>query len=388
MTLQPTLESRSILFGVTTAQSLKLLGDIPKAMVELGWNVCLVSGDTASPVPGSLSGIKIHRLPMLRNPVPLRDAFSLMRWIILLLKVKPAIVVAGTPKAALLGLLAALMCRVPIRIYQLRGLRLETASGATRLLLTVVEWVTAKCATSILAVSTSLKDEYCRLGFSEAKKIEVLGLGSSHGVDIHRFHPTKWSSWEPPEPEVREAISTKASIIGFVGRLSADKGAEELLLSCKILRASSIPFSLLIIGPMEGDDSAVKALASLKKEAVVIGPVEDVAPYYSIMDLLVLPTHREGFPNVVLEAAASGIPSVTTSATGAVDSVVPGKTGLLVPPKDATALADAIIRLITQPQLLQEFGDNARNWSISNFDSDHVTRQHSDYFMRRLTQET
>ena len=352
-------------------------------MAEIGWKVHVVAGDTASEVPKGLDGITVHIVPMNRNPSPLKDLHSLVRWILLLSRVKPAIVVIGTPKASLVGMLAALFCRVPVRVYQLRGLRLQTVSGPAQHVLSLMEWITAKSSTKILAVSNSLKDEYCRLGLSDIEKIEVLGLGSSHGVDVDYFHPTRWSVWEPPELKLKRAKSGEMPILGFVGRFSKDKGARELLQCCQVLLEAGITHTILIIGPLEGDEEALIELRRLNRDTVIAGAVKDVAPYYSVMDLLLLPTHREGFPNAVLEAAASGVPTVTTTATGAIDSVIDGQTGKIVPAHDGYALGTAVIGLLTDPQLLKKMGLNARSWVVSNFDSDRVTKNHAVYLTHK-----
>jgi len=382
----PTVENQTILFGVTSSQSLRLLGKIPSAMAEIGWAVHVVAGDTASGVPKSLAGIKLHTLPMVRNPSPLKDFHSLVGWIRLVHKVKPKIVVIGTPKAALLGLLASLLCRVPFRVYQLRGLRLQTVSGLASHVLFLMEWITAKSSTTILAVSKSLKDEYCRVGLGDSKKIEVLGFGSSHGVDVHYFHPTRWLSWEPHEPKLRQARSAGIPILGFVGRFSKDKGAQELLQCCRVLRESGITHALLVVGPIEGDEESLNNLKRLCPETIVTGPVADVAPYYSIMDLLLLPTHREGFPNAVLEAAASGVPAITTNATGAIDSVVDGQTGIVVAARDGDALAAKIMEMLCNPKLVSKLAKNARAWALSRFDSEIVTKNYVNYF-RKIAKE-
>jgi len=381
---EPAAENETILFGVTSSQSLRLLGKIPRAMSEIGYNVWVVSGDTASEAPRDLDGIEIHIVPMTRNPSPLKDLHSFVRWILLLSRLKPAIVVIGTPKASLIGMLAALCCQVPVRVYQLRGLRLQTVSGPARNVLSFLEWITAKCSTNILAVSNSLKNEYCRLGLSQAKKIEVLGLGSSHGVDVDYFHPTRWSVWEPPELTLKRAKSGHMPILGFVGRFSKDKGAQELLQCCQVLLEAGITHTLLVIGPLEGDEEALDELRRINRDTIMAGSVDDVAPYYSLMDLLILPTHREGFPNAVLEAAASGVPAVTTDTTGAIDSVIDGQTGTIVPAHDGYALGAAVIGLLADPELLEKMGLNARNWVVSNFDSDRVTKHHSVYLTHKV----
>lgn len=384
----PTAENRTILFGVTSSQSLKLLGKIPTAIAKVGWNVHVVAGDTASKVPKDLEGIRVHTLAMKRKPSPLSDIHSFVRWIILLRKVKPAIVVIGTPKASLLGMFASFFCRVPVRVYQLRGLRLQTVSSPMRHILYVMEFLTAKAATAILAPSSSLKDEYCRLRLSQTLKISVLGSGSSHGVDIHHFHPTRWSAWEPPEPELKKARASGLPTLGFVGRFSKDKGAQELLQCSQQLLNAGIAHAILIVGPLEGDEAALSELKRLNRDTVITGSVDDVAPYYSVMNLLLLPTHREGFPNVVLEAAASGVPAVTTDATGAIDSVIDGETGIVVPTHDGYAFATAVMGLLSDSQLLEDMGLKARNWVVSHFDSDLVTKKHSVYLTQSVRPKT
>lgn len=378
----PTADNKTILFGVTSSQSLKLLGKIPIEMAEIGWSVHVVAGDTSSEVPKDFDAIQVHTLPMKRNPSPISDVSSLIAWIRLVQKVQPKIVVIGTPKAALIGLVASFSCRVPVRVYHLRGLRLQTASGATKLLLFVLEWLTAKVSTSILAVSPSLGQEYCKLGLSDERKVEVLGLGSSHGVDIVEFNPSRWLGYQPREAILRESLKAGTPILGFVGRFSTDKGAHELLHCKKVLLESKVPHTLLVIGPIEENEEALEQLKLLCDTTVITGPVLDVAPYYSIMTLLLLPTHREGFPNAVLEAAASGVPSITTDVTGAIDSVVDGKTGILVESGDRESFALEVRKLLMRPQLIASMGREARGRVLSDFDSIIVEKNHVAYFMK------
>ena len=382
----PNAENRTILFGVTSSQSLKLLGKIPSAFAQIGWNVHVVAGDNTSGVPEGLGGVTIHILPMKRNPSLLSDINSLVGWIKLIDELEPNITVVGTPKASLLGMLASLYCRVPVRVYQLRGLRLETTSGPWRLLLFAVEFITAAAASSILAASTSLRAEYCRLGLSSRQKVATLGSGSTHGVDTRYFHPTRWSSWEPPEPLLRQAKRAELPILGFVGRFSKDKGAQEILDCSRKLLESGFQHSILVIGPIENEKEALVELKRLNQDTVITGTVADVAPYYSVMDLLLLPSHREGFPNVVLEAAASGIPAITTNATGAVDSVVDKKTGVIVPIGDGYEIARVVRELFANSQFLAEMRRNARDRAVKDFDSRIVTTNHVNYIMNCVTE--
>lgn len=381
-------DSPTILFGVTSSQSLKLLGQIPRRLVDIGWKVHVVSDNATFETPPNITGVRVHHLPMRRQPSLARDIQSFFRWLLLLKEVKPSIVSLGTPKAALLGLVASVVFRVPVRVYQLRGLRLQTAFGIRRRVLYFFEWLTAKTATEVLAVSPSLMDEYRRLGLSDNLKVRVIGPGSSHGVDTEHFNPDRWSNWEAPQPELRKAIKSHVPVLGFVGRFSEDKGARDLVRCRKALVEAGIEHELLIVGPLEGDERSLKALKSFDVPAIITGPVPDVAPYYCAMDVLLLPTRREGFPNVVLEAASSRVATVTTNATGAVDSVVDGETGLIAALGDTDAFANAVKNLITDEKLRLRLGANARERVLTEFRKQIVTENYVEYFLEleRLAQ--
>lgn len=387
MTSTPTTELPTILFGVTSSQSLKLLGQIPQRMVALGWDVHVVSDGHSSGGAPDFTGVRVHSLAMIRQPSLLKDIQSFFGWLLLLRRVKPTMVVIGTPKAALLGLVAATLCGVPVRVYQLRGLRLQTVSGFSRGVLYFFEWLTAKSATEIAAVSHSLMEEYFKLGLSPLPKLRVVGYGSSHGVDTEHFNPHRWSHWQAPQRELRKAVKSQKTILGFVGRFSADKGGRELLSCRKALSDAGIDHELLIIGPLEGDEELLEELMTPEPGAIITGPVPDVAPYYTTMHALLLPTHREGFPNVVLEAAATQVPAITTTATGAIDSVVDGETGLIAPLGDPEALAEAVKGLLADDELRLQLGRNARKRVLEQFREQTVSENYAKY-LKNLVEST
>jgi glycosyltransferase involved in cell wall biosynthesis len=201
---------------------------------------------------------------------------------------------------------------------------------------------------------------------SPAKTV-VIGLGTSNGVDVTRFVSTPdrvnaakrlRREWDIPED---------APVIGFVGRLAKDKGIAELLTAFRLVRHSQPEARLLLIGEVEPSlPSAV--LAEIAAPGVIVcGYVDDMSVAYQVMDVLALPTYREGFPNVALEAAAAERPVVTTTATGAVDSVLDGHSGLLVPPHDPSATAAALARLIEDPALARQMGRTGREWVETEF---------------------
>jgi lipopolysaccharide/colanic/teichoic acid biosynthesis glycosyltransferase/glycosyltransferase involved in cell wall biosynthesis len=298
---------------------------------------------------------------MEREIAPIQDLVSFCRLYRTIRRLRPAIVDASTPKAGLLTSVAAWLARVPCRVYTLRGLRLETATGLKRAMLWVTEWISCKCAHRVVCVSRSLRDRAIGLKLVGDDKAIVLGKGSG-GVDVRRFSP---AGRESETLSLREKLGIAADglVIGFVGRLVRDKGIRELIEAFQRLNRKRPELRLLLVGDFEqGDPVEPEIRRFIESSPAMIRPgfVPDTAPYYGLMDVLALPTYREGFPGVPLEAQASGVPVVTTTATGAVDSVVDGETGFLVPVGDSSAVAGAIAKLLDDPQLRLRMGRAGR----------------------------
>ncbi|WP_431245440.1 glycosyltransferase family 4 protein [Leifsonia xyli] len=350
---------------MTVDLSLRLMSGFPAFLASRGWDVHVV----CSPGPGvdaldGTDGVTVHRLPMRRDPSPIADLRSLFAWIRLLRRLRPDVVSAGTPKAGLLGMLSARLVRVPARVYLLRGLRLETSTGLGRRILTALERVSIGCSTATVAVSRSLAARAQELRLGKRDRFVVLGDGSSNGVDVDAIERTLPSPAE--RDALRESLGLGAGpVIGFVGRLTEDKGVGVLADALHLLRDRGIAVQLLVVGAAEG--SATDPLTPSGVTVARTGFVTDPERYYALMDVLCLPTFREGFPNVVLEAAAAGVPTVTTDATGAVDSVVDGETGLIVPVRDAEALAEGLARLAGDAELRERLGAAARERARTRF---------------------
>ena len=305
-------------------------------------------------------GVSIHVIPMEREIRLLKDSVSLVRLYSLIRKLKPAIVNASTPKAGLLGMLASWLALVPVRIYLLRGLRLETSRGLPHFILRCTEKIASGCANRVLAVSESLRKKYVAMGLVDAKKILVLGAGSSNGIDLKRFE----SNGMPSREELlnRLKIPLDSIVIGFIGRLTRDKGIADLIDVLEILVPRFPNLYLLVVGDYEKGDPVPQHVAEkiethpqIRREKFNENPVS----YYRVMDIFTFPSHREGFPNAPLEAAAFGLPTVGFQVTGTVDSVQDGATGTLVPRKKE-ALADAIAAYIVDAELRRSHGTAAR----------------------------
>jgi len=334
--------------------------------------------------------IQIHTLPIEREISPLQDALTLVRLTRLLARLAPDLVNASTPKAGLLGLLAARRAGVPRRIYTLRGLRLETARGFRRWLLSVAERQAAGAARRVIAVSPSLRRRCVESGLAPAEKIEVLGPGSSNGIDSERFTPRPDRGREPEALRRDLDLPPGSPVIGFVGRLTRDKGLGELLDAFERIAPAHPELRLLLVGGFEEGDplpGTVRDRLLAHPQIRLTGFIPDVAPYYRLMDVLAFPSHREGFPNVPLEAAASGIPTVGFAVTGTVDAVVHGVTGRLVPVGAVDDLALALESYLEDPETRREHGENARQRAVSDFRQEKVWKRWRELYERLLAEE-
>lgn len=335
----------------------------------------------ASPGPdltafGERYGVPTFAVEMSRRITPLRDLRALRGIVRVLRQIRPDIVHAHTPKGGLLGLIAAWLAGVPVRIYHMRGLPLMQASGGKRALLRWTERVSCSLAHRVISVSHSLREVAIREGLCPPEKLRVLAGGSGQGVDAElRFNPARLRSHAGREVRGRFGIPDGAPVLGFVGRLVRDKGVVELEAGWQRLRAEYPDLHLLLVGPFEPQDPIpAEVRRRLESDARVhlTGMDWETPRYYAAMDLLVLPTYREGFPNVPLEAAAMEVPVVATRIPGCMDAVEDGVTGTLVPVRDVNSLALALRRYLDDPALRRRHGAAGRARVLRNFRQEEI----------------
>jgi glycosyltransferase involved in cell wall biosynthesis len=338
---------------------------------DAGFDVTVVT----SPGPAldrvrSGEGVNAIAVPMIREIASRRDALSLLRFWRVMRRVRPILTNVSTPKAGLLGGIAAWLSRVPCRVYTLRGLRCETTSGLKRQLLWLSERIACSCAHRVLCVSESLRRKALELRIVNADRALVLGPGSSHGVDVDRFGASPELSRRASLLRQRSAIPPGAPVLGFVGRLTRDKGIPELLDAYDYLLSAFPDLRLLLVGDYEeGDpiDPLLRNRIETDPKIIRSGFVEEIEAYYQVIDVLVLPTYREGFPNVILEAHAAGKPVVATRATGVVDAVIDSVTGILVPIGDSEELAKAVAMVLKDEALAARLGNAGRARVLREF---------------------
>lgn len=330
-------------------------------------------------------GVRALGVPMRRDPALLADAASLLRLALTLRRLKPDVVIAGTPKGGLLGVIAARVVGVPVVIYLLRGLRFEGARGVKRLVLAATEHVAGGLAHRVFANGQSLRQRFIALGCAAASKIWVPGAGTSNGVDVARFLPSEASrEWARAERD-RLGIPAGAIVVGFVGRFVRDKGLIELLEAFRLASARVPDLWLLLVGDFDATDPVPQATRTeLERHPRVrqTGFVKEPAPYYGLMDIFALPSFREGFPNAPLEAAAAGLPTVAFAATGTVDAVVHGETGQLAPLGDAKAFAEYLVTYAKDAELRHRVGDTAQSRVLRLFRREEVWQNLAEEYER------
>jgi glycosyltransferase involved in cell wall biosynthesis len=316
-------------------------------------------------------GARARPVAMVRALRPWRDLRSLLCLLRVIGEERPAIVHCHGPKAALLGVLAAFLLRVPHRIHHLRALPLETERGAMRWLLHASELLVSRLCTETVAISESLRQSYRRRPGLRRVAITVPGAGSGNGVDARgRFDPERIDAGRLNAFHRRIGLPAAARALCFVGRFAGDKGLAELHEAWQRLRARYPDLWLILAGKVDERDQVPTALLDAwRHDARVCLPgfVDDCELVYAAACINVLPSCREGFGSVLVEAAAMAIPSVASRVTGCVDAVVDGVTGTLVPARSAPALVEAIARYLDDPELCARHGAAARRRALEEF---------------------
>lgn len=316
-------------------------------------------------------GVRYHPVTMTRKITPFQDLKAVYQLYRFFRKEKPFIVHTHTPKAGLVGMLAARLAGVPHRLHTVAGLPLLEATGMKRLILNAVERLTGFCATKVYPNSKALCHIMIQERLAPAKKLNIIGAGSSNGIATAHFSKHHFS----PETlaELRETIGlSSAFVFIFVGRLVADKGIHELVAAFQALHEKGIACQLLLVGPLESELDPLQAVTleviEQHPHIFTTGYQNDVRPYYALADALVFPSYREGFPNVVLQAGAMALPSIVSDINGCNEIIEHGVNGLIVPVKTVQPLFDAMYTMVTDVDLRNQMQANARSLIMQRYE--------------------
>ena len=352
---------------------------------EDGYEVVAVSSpDRRLDEVAEREGVRTVAVPMERHISPLKDLKSLINLVRAFRKERPTMVHSMTPKAGLLSMMAAWMTRVPVRVHTFTGLVFPTATGLTQKILILTDRITCACATHVIPEGEGVKNDLTNYRITK-KPLKVLGHGNVRGIDLEHYNP------ELPEVKAEAAKLRKDGVFTFVfvGRLVGDKGINELVGAFERLHKEYPATRLLLVGPEESNLDPLKpeTLAKIKENPSIeaVGSQPDVRPWFVAADVLVFPSYREGFPNVVIEAGAMGLPSIVTDINGSREIIIEGRNGTIIPARDEDALYQAMKQMVDNLDQLKSMASESRPLIASRYEQSYVRRCLKEYYKEILS---
>lgn len=316
--------------------------------------------------------VRVIPIEMTRKITPFQDLKAVYTLYKIFKKEKPHIVHSHTPKAGTLSMLAAKLAGVSHRLHTIAGLPLLEATGAKRILLDIVEKATYACATKIYPNSLGLHQIIIKNKYTSPQKLKVIANGSSNGIDTSFFDPDLYSESDNLKLSSSLGITSSDKVIVYVGRLVKDKGIEELIKAFRKISDIRDDVKLLLVGTYEKDLDPLSAETekeiNTNPNIVLVGWQDDVRPYFAISDVLAFPSYREGFPNVVMQAASMGLASIVTDINGCNEIVTDGINGKIIPVKNTEALFKSIKMIIEDDVLRNAMAINARESITSRYE--------------------
>ena len=348
------MERKGLIRITTIPLSLEKLLEGQLAFMKTHFKVVAVSAESERLESyAKKEGVRFFPLELTRKITPLKDIFAVFKLYRFLKKENPAIVHTHTPKAGIVGMMAAWLAGVPNRLHTVAGLPLMEETGFKRKVLDLVEQLTYRFATKVYPNSKGIYDFIITENFTKPEKLKIIGQGSSNGIDTDYFSPQQVSGSQKNILRNTLGIGPQDFVFIFIGRLVGDKGINELVAAFTNSEFRIQNSKLLLVGPLETDLDPLQAetLHAIKNNPniIAVGYQNDVRPYFAISDVLVFPSYREGFPNVVMQAGAMGLPSIVTDINGCNEIIIHGVNGLIIPPKDSKVLSNrngAILRTV------------------------------------------
>jgi len=336
-------------------------------------------------------GIRVIPVTMKRTIRPMTDLYSLWTLYNLFLKEQFTIVHTHNPKPGLLGQLAAKMAKVPIIVNTVHGFYFhDNMKKMLRRFYITLERIAATCSDLILSqnsedIKTAISEK-----ISPPEKIKYLG----NGINLTQFNPSRFSNkaLKPKKEELQ--ISNDEKVVGFVGRSVREKGILELYEAFSLVKKRIPNIKLLIVGRIDMDkrDAVPKDIVKefgIAKDTIFTGQVKDPAMYVALMDVFVLPSHREGFPRTPMEASAMGKPIIVTDIRGCREVIENGRNGLMVPVNDAKSLSKAIYELLTNEGKARKMCEEGRKIALEKFDErlvfERIRNEYSQLSRSRLS---
>lgn len=300
---------------------------------------------------------------MQRQISPFQDLISLFRLYITFRKEKPFIVHSITPKAGLLSMTAAYFAHVPIRVHTFTGLIFPAKTGFMQKVLILMDKVLCRFATHIYPEGQGVRNDLLKYGITR-KPLKILANGGVNGIDTSYFSRDHFSDSDSAALKTSLGISSTDFVFIFVGRLVGDKGINELVRAFAELSSEEKEIKLLLVGPIETDLDPLEAstLNEIETNPNIIsaGFQNEVRQYFAISNVLIFPSYREGFPNVVMQAGAMELPAIVTNINGCNEIISNGENGIIIPVKDDRAVLGAMREVYHNKNLYQQLRQNAR----------------------------
>lgn len=343
------------------------------ALRETGYNVTGISKRGGYSDYLNEKGIRHINLQFTRNFTPFKDLATLLRLYRILRRERFALIHTHTPKPGLLGQIAAWMARVPVIVNTIHGYYFhENMTGFWRRFYITVEKIAAHFSSLVFFVSEEDMLTASREGICPPEKMRRLGPGGI-GVDIQRFNRRNISQSTLETKRTELGILPETKVVGFVGRLVEEKGINELLEAASIVHRQIPNLRILLVGPIDDEKPDVVKPEKAREYGVediciFLGNRSDVPELMALMDIFVLPSYREGFPVVLMEASSMSVPCITTDVRGCREVVVNNRNGIVVPLKNVQALSSAIVEVLTDDNLAQKLGGNGRLIAETRFD--------------------
>lgn len=317
-------------------------------------------------------GISVFGVEMTRRITPIKDLLAVWHLYNYFKKEKPLIVHTHTPKAGTVGMLAAKLAGVPIRLHTVAGLPLLEARSVKRWVLNLVEKITYACAVKVYPNSTGLKAIIEENRFCSEAKLKVIAQGSSNGINTAYFKPDLFPDDVKLKLKSELNIQSSDFIFIFVGRLVGDKGINELVKAFDVFQVNHPNCKLLLVGDYEEqldpiEQETVKVIQT-NPNIISVGFQSDVRPYFAIANCLVFPSYREGFPNVVMQAGAMGLPCIVTNINGCNEIIHDGVNGYLIPVKNIRAIIDKMCETFVDKLTYKKLQKNARGMITSRYE--------------------
>lgn len=317
-------------------------------------------------------GVAFFPLQITRKITPLQDLRCLLQLVRFLRKEKPHIVHSHTPKAGIIGMLAAFIARVPVRMHTVAGLPLMEAKGIKKRILYAVERLTYRCATHVYPNSKGLMDFIQKKHLAKKTPLQIIGKGSSNGIDTGHFNADSISDQELIKFQKKWTIAQDDFVFLFIGRLVGDKGINELVVAFEQLSSKLPKTKLLLVGSQETtlDPLAKSTMNAIDQNPRIIstGYQQDVRPFLKSAQVFVFPSYREGFPNVVLQAGAMGVPCIVSDINGCNEIIEDEVNGFLVPPKQIQPLVEKMQFLYKDAEKRIIFIERTQTLIVTNFE--------------------